>query len=150
MSYAELQKVRKKLTFGSKERLLLSFYDGCIPRLRNDLHACAIHLLKCDDDQSAQQALLHQVTPNEILLPADRNSAGVLILREFKTQDRSDPVLYTRSLGSELTRELRASLEKHPRSTFSPKATRQGLTRTVRLPCMQDVPCRSFWESPAR
>ena len=120
MSYVELQKVRKKLTFGSKERLLLSSEGGCIPPLRNDLHACAIQLLKCDDGQAAQQALLHQVTPNEILLPADRNSAGVLILREFKTQDRSDPVLYTRSLGSELyeelTRKPRASLGKDPRS----------------------------------
>lgn len=36
-------------------------------------------------------------------------------MREFKTQDRKHPVLYTRSLGSELTRELRASLEKDPR-----------------------------------
>ena len=116
VSYVELQKVRKKLTFGSKERLLLSFYGGCIPPLRNDLHACAIQLLKCDDDEAAQQALLHQVTPNEILLPVDRKSAGVLILREFKTQDRKHPVLYTRSLGSELTKELRASLEKDPRT----------------------------------
>ena len=115
VSYMELQTVRKKLTFGSKERLLLSFYGGCIPPLRNDLHACAIQLLKCNDDEAAQQALLHQVTPNEILLPVDRNSAGVLILREFKTQDRNNPVLYTRSLGSELTRELRASLERDPR-----------------------------------
>ena len=101
VSYVELQKVRKKLTFGSKERLLLSFYGGCIPPLRNDLRACAIQLLKCDDDdEAAQQALLHQVTPNEILLPVDRDSAGVLILREFKTQNRQHPVLYTRSLGS--------------------------------------------------
>ena len=46
VSYVELQKVRKKLTFGSKGRLLLSFYGGCIPPLRNDLHACAIQLLK--------------------------------------------------------------------------------------------------------
>ena len=118
MSYVELQKVRKKLTFGSKERLLLSSEGGCIPPLRNDLHACAIQLPKSNDGQAAQQALLHQVTPNEILLPADRNSAGVLILKEFKTQDRSDPVLYTRSLGSELTREPRASLGKAPRSYF--------------------------------
>jgi len=116
VSYVELQKVRKKLTVGSKERLLLSFYGGCIPPLRNDLHACAIQLLKCDDDEAAKQALLHQVTPNEILLPTDSNTAGVLILREFKTQDRNHPVLYTRSLGSELTKELRASLEKDPRS----------------------------------
>ena len=71
-------------------------------------------LLKCDDDETAQQALVRQVTPNEILLPVDRNSAGVLILREFKTQDRKHPVLYTRSLGSELTK-LRASLKKEPR-----------------------------------
>ena len=94
VSYVELQKVRKKLTFGSKERLLLSFYGGCIPPLRNDLHAYAIQVLKCDDDQAAQQALLHQVTPNEILLPIDRNSAGVLILREFKTQDRKHPAFH--------------------------------------------------------
>ena len=112
----ELQKVRKKLPFGGKERLLLSFYGGCIPPLRNDLHACAIQLLKCDDDEAAQQPLLHQVTPNEILLPVDRNASGVLILREFKTQDRKHPVLYTRSLGHELTQELRASLEKEPRA----------------------------------
>ena len=115
VSYVELQMVRKKLAFGSKERLLLSFYGGCIPPLRNDLHACAIQLLKCDDDKAAKQALLHQVTPNEILLPVDRNAAGVLILREFKTQDRNHPVLYTRSLGGELTKEIRAGLEKNPR-----------------------------------
>ena len=117
VSYVELQKLRKKLVFGSKRRLLLSFYGGCIPPLRNDLHACAMQLLKCDDDdESAKQALLHQVTPNEILLPTDSSAAGVLILREFKTQDRNDPVLYTRSLGHELTKELRASLERDPRS----------------------------------
>ncbi len=116
VSYVELQKLRKKLAFGSKERLLLSFYGGCIPPLRNDLHACAIQLLNCDDNESAKQALLHQVTPNEVLLPTDSSAAGVLILREFKTQDRNDPVLYTRSLGSELTKEFRASLKKEPRS----------------------------------
>ncbi len=115
VSYVELQRVRKKLEFGSKERLLLSFYGGCIPPLRNDLHACAIQLLKCDDDEGSKQALLQQVTPNEILLPTDSNAAGVLILREFKTQDRIHPVLYTRSLRHELTKELRASLEKNPR-----------------------------------
>ena len=103
------------MPLAAKRLLLLSFYGGCIPPLRNDLHACAIQLLKCDDDKAAKQALLHQVTPNEILLPVDRNAAGVLILREFKTQDRNHPVLYTRSLGGELTKEIRASLEKNPR-----------------------------------
>lgn len=107
--------VRKKLAFGSKERLLLSFRGGCILPLSNDLHACAIRFLKFDDDEVAKQALLHQVTPSEILLPVDRNAAGVLILREFKTQDRNHPVLYTRSLGHELTKEQRASLEQDPR-----------------------------------
>ena len=115
VSYVELQRVRKRLEFGSKERLLLSFYGGCIPPLRNDLHACAIQLLKCEDDEGSKQAVLQQVTPNEIWLPTDCNAAGVLILREFKTQDRIHPVLYTRSLGHELTKELRASLEKNPR-----------------------------------
>lgn len=41
VSYVELQKVRKKLAFGSKEMRLFSFYGGCVPPLRHDLHACA-------------------------------------------------------------------------------------------------------------
>ena len=48
VSYFDLQTVRRKLEVGSKERLLLSFYGGCIPPLRNDLHACAVQLLKHD------------------------------------------------------------------------------------------------------
>ena len=146
VSYVELLKVRKKLTFGSKEKLLLSFYGGCIPPLRNDLRACAIQLLKCDDDESAQQALLHQVTPNEILLPVDRNSAGVLILREFKTQDRKHPVLYTRSLGS----DSQGSSELVSEPCCSQKATLQSHIRTVHSPCTQDAPCKSFSESRVR
>ena len=90
VSYPELQRVRKRLPVGSKERLLLSCYGGCIPPLRNDLHACAIRKLECDDE-SARQALLQQITPNEILLPYDRNAPGVLILREFKTQKSRKP-----------------------------------------------------------
>lgn len=39
----------------------------------------------------------------------------MLILREFKTQDRIHSVLYTRSLGQEPTKELRASLQSQPR-----------------------------------
>ncbi len=93
----------------------MSFYGGCIPPLRNNLQACAIQVLKRDDDEVAKQALLHQVTPNEILLPTDRSAAGVLILREVKTQDQKHPVLDTRSLGDELTQELRAVLETVPR-----------------------------------
>ena len=31
------------------------FYGGCIPPLRNGLHAIAIELLKCDDDEAAKQ-----------------------------------------------------------------------------------------------
>jgi len=89
VSYVELQRVRKKLEFDSKERLLLSFYGGCIPPLRNDLHACAIQLLKCDADEGSKQALLQEVTPNEILLPTESNAAGVLILREFKPKIES-------------------------------------------------------------
>ena len=105
VSYPELQRVRKRLPVGSKERLLLSCYGGCIPPLRNDLHACAIRKLECDDE-SARQALLQQITPNEILLPYDRNAPGVLILREFKTQNRENPKLYSRSLGMNLSHFL--------------------------------------------
>ncbi len=114
VSYPELQRVRKRLPVGSKKRLLLSCYGGCIPPLRNDLHACAIRKLECDNE-SARQALLQQITPNEILLPYDRKTPGVLILREFQTQNRENPKLYSRSLGDKLTTELRASLKDHPR-----------------------------------
>jgi len=38
-----------------------------------------------------------------------------LILREFKTQDRANPKLYNRRLGLELSDEIRASLQQHPR-----------------------------------
>ena len=114
VSYPELQRVKKNLTIGSKERLLLSFYGGLIPPLRNDLHACAIRMLKCDDD-ATRQVLLQQLTPNEILIPYDRSTLGILILREWKTQDRMNPKLYTRSLGKPLTNEIIASLLDHPR-----------------------------------
>ncbi|DBA85917.1 TPA: hypothetical protein ACH3X1_005461 [Trebouxia sp. C0004] len=99
---------------GSKERPLLSFYGGLIPPLRHDLHACAVRMLKCDD-VAARQALFTQIAPNEVLLPYDRSTPGVLILREFKTQDRMNSKLYSRSLGNELTAELRVSHLNHPR-----------------------------------
>ncbi len=76
-----------------------------------------MHLLKCDEDEVAKQALLHQVTPNEILLTTARSAAGV------KTQDQKHPVLYTRSLGNELTKELRASLETDPRPFLFTEST---------------------------
>ena len=123
VSYVELQKVRKRLPVGSKQRLLLSFHGGLIPPLRNDLHAFAVRMLKCDHD-AARQALLKQITPHETLLPNDRSTPGVLILREFKTQDRMNPKLYSRSLGNELTAQFRASLLNHPRDyLFLEKST---------------------------
>ena len=39
-----------------------------------------------------------------------------MILREFKTQDISNPKLYSRGLGLELSNEVQASLEQHPRN----------------------------------
>jgi len=92
--------VRQKLAVGSKERLLLSFYGGCILPLRNCMHACAIQLLTCDDEV-VKKALLHQVTANATLLPigTDKRAAGVLMLREFRMQDQNHPVFYTRPLG---------------------------------------------------
>lgn len=97
-----------------------------------------------------KQTLLHQVTPNEILLPIDSNAAGVPILREFKTQDGMHLVLYTRSLGNELTKELRASLEADPRFyLFTESNSTRQYTHTVHLPCMQGIPCTSYLESLA-
>ncbi len=92
VSCVELQKVRQKLALGSKERLLSSFYSGCIPPLRNHMHACTVQLLICGDEV-VEMALLHQVTPNAVLLPNNKSAAGVLIQKEISgVQDaRSDP-----------------------------------------------------------
>ena len=114
ITHAELQLVRKKLLVGSTERLLLSFYGGCIPPVRNDLHAAFIHKLKCTEGE-AKKAVMTSITPNCILLPYDTKREGALILREFKTQDRTNPRLYSRGLGLELSDEVRASLQQHPR-----------------------------------
>jgi len=114
ITHAELQLVREKLPIGSKERLLLSFYGGCIPPVRNDLHSAFIHMLKCKEGE-ARNAVITSITPNCILLPYDTRKEGALILREFKTQDRANPKLYNRRLGLELSDEIRASLQQHPR-----------------------------------
>ncbi len=115
ITHAELQLVKKKLPIGSKERLLLSFYGGCIPPVRNDLHSAFIHMLRCKEGE-ARNAIMTSTTPNCILLPYDTYKEGVLILREFKTQDISNPKLYSRGLGLELSNEVQASLEQHPRN----------------------------------
>jgi len=107
ITHAELQLVREKLPVGSKERLLLSFYGGFIPPVRNDLHSAFIHMLKCKEGE-ARNAVITSITPNCILLPYDTRKEGALILREFKTQDRANPKLYNRRLGLELSDEIRA------------------------------------------
>ncbi len=90
VTHEQLQQVRKRLVIGSKERLLLSFYGGCIPPVRNDLHCAFIHMLKCKDGD-AREALMTSVTPNCILLPYDADREGVLILREFKHKTGPNP-----------------------------------------------------------
>lgn len=57
ITHVDLQLVRKKLPVGSKERLLLSFYGGCIPPVRNDLHCAFIHMLYLYVRVSLQKAL---------------------------------------------------------------------------------------------
>jgi len=114
ITHAELQLVRKKLPVGSKERLLLSFYGGCTPPVRNDLHSAFIHMLKCKEGE-ARNAVVTSIIPNCILLPYDTKKEGVLILREFKTQDRTNPNLYSRRLGLELSNEIKMSLQERPR-----------------------------------
>ncbi len=105
VTHTELQLVRKKLPIGSKESLFLSFYGGCIPPVRNDLHSAFVHMLKCKEGE-AMNAVVTSITPKCILLPYDTNKEGALILREFKTQDRSNPKLYSRGLGLELSEEV--------------------------------------------
>jgi len=70
--------------------------------------------LKCKEGE-ARNAVITSITPNCILLPYDTRKEGALILREFKTQDRANPKLYSRRLGLELSDEIRASLQEHPR-----------------------------------
>ena len=117
VTHEQLQKVRKRLLIGSKERLLLSFYGGCIPPVRNDLHCAFIHMLKRKDGD-AREALMTSATPNCILLPYDADREGVLILRDIKTQDRANPKLYSRRLGLELSAEIRVSLQQQPRHSL--------------------------------
>lgn len=114
VTHDELQQVRRGLPIGSKERLLLSFYGRCIPPVRNDLHSAFIHRLMCKEGE-ARDAVMNSITPNCILLPYDIKKEGVLILRQFKTQDKANPKLYNQRLGLELSNEIRASLQRHPR-----------------------------------
>ena len=144
VTHEQLKNVRTRLLIGSKERVLLSFYGGCIPPVRNDLHCAFIHMLKCKDGD-AREALMTSVTPNCILLPYDADREGVLnqILREFKTQDRANPKLYSRRLGLELSDEIRASLQQHPRDylfceafvskPYTPVGFQQYASRTLTL-----------------
>ena len=71
-------------------------------------------MLKCKEGE-ARNAVMTSITPNCILLPYDTRKEGALILREFKTQVRANPKLYNWRLGLELSDEIRASLQQHPR-----------------------------------
>ncbi len=83
--------------------------------MQNDLHSAFIHMLTCKEGAARNAIIMSSVTPNCILLPYDSNREVVLILREFETQDRADPKLYSRRLGLELSDEMRASLQQHSR-----------------------------------
>ena len=72
------------------------------------------------------------------------------ILKEFKTQDRKHPVLYTRSLDLSWQGSSELVWRKTADPICSLKATPQGPTCTVHSPCTQDAPCRSFSGSLAR
>ena len=157
ITHAELQLVREKLPVGSKERLLLSFYGGCNPPVRNDLHSAFIHMLKCKEGK-ARNAVITSITPNCILLPYDTRKEGALILREFKTQDRANPKLYSRRLGLELLDEIRASLQEHPRDylftasksikPYTHGGFQQYASRTLKTlfgkPCTLTLLCHSY------
>ena len=67
ITHVELQLVRKKLPVGSKERLLLSFYGGCIPPVRNDLHCAFIHMLHCKQGE-ARNAVMTSMTQKKRVL----------------------------------------------------------------------------------
>ncbi len=69
VTHEELQQVRKRLPVGSKERLLLSFYGGCIPPVRNDLHAAFIHLLKCNEGEARAAFLYLGLQSSDVSLP---------------------------------------------------------------------------------
>ena len=97
--------------------------------MRNDLHSAFVHMLECKEG-AAEDAIMSSVTPNCILLPYDMKKEGAMILWEFKTQDRHNPVLYDRRLGLELSDEIRASLQQSPREYLFTEA-RIGRPYTV-------------------
>lgn len=126
---------------GSKERLLLSFYGGCIPPMRYDLHCAFIDMLKCKQGE-ARNAVMTSITKDCILLPYDTKKEDAFILREFKTEDISNPELCSRGLGLELSDEVRASLHQHPRDylftearsskPYTPAGIQQYASRTLK------------------
>ena len=101
--------------------MLLSFYGGCIPPVRNYLHSAFIQMLKCREGE-ARNAVTTSITPNCILLPCDARKEGVLNSLSIKTQDRANPKLYNRRLGLELSDEIRDSLQQHPRDCLFTEA----------------------------
>ena len=62
------------------------------------------------------------IAPNCILLPHDTKREGALMLRELRKRDRTNIKLYSRGPGLELSDDLRASLQQHPRDCFFTKA----------------------------
>ena len=94
VSHAELHQLRRKLPIGSKERLLLSFYGGCIPPVRNDLHSAFVHMLEWKEG-AAEDATMSSVTPNCILLPYDMKKEGAMILWELR--HRTGTILFCTS-----------------------------------------------------
>ena len=97
--FQDVVKARDKLSHGSYERLLLSFYTY-LPPLRCDFNRVRI----CKDVQPKDE-------PNYILV--NGGACCTLVLNEYKTQKGKDS--YSKDLPKEVCDELTASLTAHPR-----------------------------------
>lgn len=100
MSFEDLNRIRQSLEIGTFERLLLSFYTLIEP-IRADYFATEI---LTSSDMMAKEDNYIVLTP----------TGAHLVVKDFKTKQKYEKIENT--LSKELQEELRASLEKYPRT----------------------------------
>lgn len=99
--FSEIVAARDKLPSGSDERLLLSFYTY-LPPLRCDFNHVRIY-----------HGAIDNAHPSDNYIILKPGNGSILVLKEFKTTKTYTD--YQKELPAELVKELRISLENHPR-----------------------------------
>ena len=98
IEWEKIKEIRESLEEGSFERLLLSFYTLMEP-IRADYYATEII---SEGEESKEE--------NYIIV---KDKTGELVVNDFKTKQKYEKIENT--LGEQLHRELKISLEKYPR-----------------------------------